>query len=66
VLHKKTLCVYFKCLTVNMQCVCVCVCVCVLFTFAREAMRRDPRQAIFTDVAKGGPCVGAGVPVVHP
>lgn len=39
---------------------------CVLPTFAGEAVRRDPRQAIFADVAKGGPCVGAGVPVVHP
>lgn len=39
---------------------------CMLPTFAGEAMRRDPRQAVFTDVAKGGPCMGAGVPVVHP
>lgn len=38
----------------------------VSFTFTGEAMGCDPRQAIFTDVAKGGPCVGAGVPVVHP
>lgn len=44
---------------------CVCVC-CVVFTFTGQAMRCDPRQAIFTDVAEGGPCVGAGVPVVHP
>lgn len=35
-------------------------------TFAGEAVRRDPGQAVFTDVAKGGPCMGAGVPVVHP
>lgn len=40
--------------------------VCVLLTFTGKAVRRDPRQAIFTDVAKGGPCMGAGVPVVHP
>lgn len=39
---------------------------CMFHTFAGEAMRRDPRQAVFTDVAKSGPCVGAGVPVVHP
>lgn len=38
----------------------------VVFTFAGEAMRCDPRQAVFTDIAEGGPCVGAGVPVVHP
>lgn len=39
---------------------------CAALTFAGQTMRRDPRQAVFTDVAEGGPCVGAGVPVVHP
>lgn len=35
-------------------------------TFAGQAVRRHPGQAVFADVAEGGPCVGAGVPVVHP
>lgn len=39
---------------------------CAPLTFAGQTVRRDPRQAVFADVAEGGPRVGAGVPVVHP
>lgn len=70
VLRKKTLCVYVSKKTANNSTHVFdskhAWCLCAPPTFAGEAVRRDPRQAIFTDVAKGGPCMGAGVPVVHP
>lgn len=37
-----------------------------MFTFTRKTMRGDPRQSLSTHVAKGGPGVRAGVPVMHP
>lgn len=37
-----------------------------MFTFTGKTMRGDPRQSLSTHVAKGGPGVRAGVPVMHP
>lgn len=59
IVHTNTSTVCFFFFLVRSLTVKVCFGTC-LHTFAGEAVRRDPRQAIFADVAKGGPCVRAG------